>query len=88
MAHVLVQQRFAAAVGALWEIDDASAREVSRELHQRLTAGVNVVEAIRGSQLALLGGRGELGETRVWAAMIGVGTASLAIVNPVSGASN
>ncbi|MGD9904692.1 MAG: CHAT domain-containing protein [Vicinamibacterales bacterium] len=63
----------AAAIGTLWEIDDAQAPTMARELHGRLVAGEPVAMAVRAGQLAMLRRAGAEGATRVWAAMVGVG---------------
>jgi CHAT domain-containing protein len=83
LARVLVQDAVPAAIGALWDIDDAQAPALARELHRRLAAGDPVVSALRESQLSLLRRGDEHSAPRLWAALVGIGESTATVVDRI-----
>src|SRR6185436_484114 len=64
-----------AVVGALWDVDDAEAREMSVSFHQALLGGAAPRDALRKSQIAFLKKHGQ--ESYGWAAYVLLGASSM-----------
>ncbi len=87
LARPFLRAGAAAVVATLWPVEDQGAAAFSRQLHQRLIAGVPPLDALRQAQLSLLHGTDpKLAAPSVWAAfdLIGLGAAAAPLSREVS----
>ncbi|MEE4154314.1 MAG: CHAT domain-containing protein [Erythrobacter sp.] len=74
LAGAAVQAGARSALASLWQVSDLGTAELMRQFYARYATGASKADAMRGAQLALLGGGDEFADPNIWAAFTLLGS--------------